>query len=137
MQRCILIISLIGIIIAACSVPGCLDTGDAGITSVTTDKDLYHSHEIMNITVSLSSHGETGNATLRLKGIQDEDGHFQLNQDIPLTLSPGPNTFVYDHQLPHCSSCSGLLEGMYKIDASLIVNGDIVSNMTHTFQLKQ
>lgn len=137
MQRCILIFSLIGIIIAGCSVPGCLDTGGAGITSVTTDKDLYHSHEVMKITVDLSSDGKPGNATLRLRGIKDDEGHFQLNQDIPVTLSPGTNTQVYEHQLPHCSSCSGLMEGTYTVDASLIVNGNVVSTVNHSFQLKQ
>lgn len=133
----ILYISILVVVLTACTVPGCLDSSSAGIASITTDKDLYHSHEVMNITVSISSQGNIGNATLRLRGIQDDDGHFQLNKDIPVILAPGQNIQVYSHQLPHCSSCSGLLEGTYRIDASLLQNGEIISNMTHTFQLKQ
>jgi len=133
----ILHISILVVMLSACIVPGCLDSSSAGITSITTDKDLYHSHEVMNITVSMYSQETVGNATLRLRGIQDDGGHFQLNQDIPVILSPGQNIKVYNHQLPHCSSCSGLAEGTYWIDASLIQNGEIISNMTHTFQLKQ
>jgi hypothetical protein len=140
MQRNTLILIIALVIVAACGLVVTsffLGPGSASITSVTTDKDLYHSHEVMMITVSLSSQGSMGNATLRLLGLQDEDGHFQLNKDLPVTLSMGPNTLVYEHELPHCSSCSGLLAGTYTIDASLIHNGIVVSNMTRSFQLEQ
>lgn len=141
MQRNILILIIALVIVAAFVLvvssffPN--PSGSAGITSVATDKELYHSHEVMTITVSLSSQGAMGNATLRLMGLQDEDGHFQLNKDIPVTLSVGPNIVVYDHELPHCSSCSGLQAGTYTIDASLIHDGMIISNMTCPFQLEQ
>lgn len=137
MRQDFLIISLIVVIIGACIVPGCINPAGASVTSVTTDKDLYHSHDVMKITISLTTEGNMGNATLRLRGIQDDEGHFQLNQNIPVTLPGGPITQVYEHQLPHCSSCSGLLEGTYTIDASLLQNGNLISNMTHTFQLQQ
>jgi hypothetical protein len=137
MRRDLLIIAVIMVIIAASAVPGCLGPGTARITSVTTDKDLYHSKEVMNITVLASSQGDMSNTTLRLHGIQDRYGDFQLDQEIPVNLSPGLNTLVYSHQLPSCSSCSGLSAGTYQIEAELIHNGIITSNMTHSFKLEQ
>jgi len=137
MRLDILPIAIIMVIIAACVVPGCLGPGTAHITSVTTDKDLYHSKEIMNITVLASSQGDMSNTTLRLRGIQDRHGDFQLDLESPVNLSPGLNTLVYDHQLPSCSSCSGLSAGTYQIEVELIHNGMVISNMTHSIQLEQ
>ena len=130
-------VMIIVVIIAACMVPGCLGPGTARITSVTTDKDLYHSKEIMNITVLANSQGDMSNTTLRLRGIQDRHGDFQLDQESPVNLSPGLNTLLYDHQLPSCSSCSGLSAGTYQIEVELIHDGMIISNMTHSIQLEQ
>jgi len=137
MRRDLLIVTVILVIIAASAVPGCLGPGTARITSVTTDKDLYHSKEVMNITVLASSQGDMHNTTLRLRGIQSQHGDFQLDEEIPVNLSPGLNTLVYDHQLPSCSSCSGLGAGTYQIEVELIHNGMIASNMTHSFKLEQ
>jgi hypothetical protein len=137
MRRDKLIIAVIMVIIATSVVPGCLGPGTSRITSVTTDKDLYHSKEIMNITVLVSSQGDMSNTTLRIHGIQSRDGDFQLDKEIPVNLSPGLNTLVYGHQLPSCSSCSGLSAGTYQIEAELIHDGMIASNMTHSFKLEQ
>lgn len=137
MRLDILPIAFIMVIIAACLVPGCLGPGTARITSVTTDKDLYHSKEIMNVTVLANSQGDMSNTTLKLHGIQDRHGDYQLDKEIPVNLSPGLNTLVYNHQLPSCSSCSGLSAGTYQIEVELIHNGIIVSNMTHPIQLEQ
>ena len=60
MRRDLLIIALIVVIIAAGAVLAYtyfLGPGSATITSVSTDKDLYHSKEVMNITVSASARG--------------------------------------------------------------------------------
>jgi hypothetical protein len=137
MRLNILPIAIILVIIATCTVPGCLGPGTARITSVTTDKDLYHSKEIMNITILANSQGDMSNSTIRLYGIQDRHGDFQLDQESSVNLSPGLNTLAYDHQLPSCSSYSGLSAGTYQIEVELIHNGMIVSNMTHSIQLEQ
>lgn len=140
MQRNIVILVIAVVIVAACGViayPLVNTPARASIKSVGTDKELYHSHEIMHIMVSFDSAGDAGNITLRLQGIQDRDGYFQLNQDIPVTLSPGSGSYAYDHQLPHCSSCSGLLEGTYYVNATLIRDGTPLSTMGNSFQLRQ
>ncbi|MBP7715875.1 MAG: hypothetical protein KA094_01145 [Methanoregulaceae archaeon] len=140
MRRDLLIITLIVVIIAAGAVIAYtyfLGPGSATITSVTTDKDLYHSKEVMNITVSASARGDMSNTTLKLVGIKSRHGDYQLDKEIPVTLTPGQNSLRYNHTLPTCSSCSGLSAGMYDIDVELVRNGTVVSNMTYSFDLEQ
>jgi len=137
MRRNFLIVSVIVVILAACSIPGCLGPGSASIRSVTTDKDLYHSKEVMNITVLVNTPGDMSNTTLKFRGLQDRYGDFQIEKEIPVNLSSGLNILVYEHRLPSCSSCSGLSEATYQIEVELIHDGTIISNMSHSIQLKQ
>jgi len=137
MRRNIHIVALVIVVIAACAVSGCLGPGTASITNVSTDKDLYHSKEVMNITVLVSSQGDMSNTTLRITGIQNKYGEYQLDDEIPVNLSNGRNIIPYEHKMPTCSSCSGLSAGTYQIDVALVQNGIIISNTTHSVELKQ
>ncbi len=137
MRRNILFLSLIVVLIAACAVPGCLGPGTASITNVTTDKDLYHSKENMTITVFANAQGDMSNTTLRITGIKNKYGEFQLDDEIPVNLSAGSNIIPYQHKMPTCSSCSGLSAGTYQIDVALVQNGVIISNTTHSVELQQ
>lgn len=140
MRRDLLIFTLAGIGALALILafyPLMFGPSSAEITAVTTDKDLYHSNDVMKITVLVRSQGDMTNTTLVLSGIRDRHGSPHLNREIPLHLSPGPNTLAYDHKLPACSSCSGLSPGTYTIEASLVRDGGIIANMTHAFSLEQ
>jgi hypothetical protein len=107
------------------------------ITAVTTDKDLYHSNEIMKIAVFLNSSQKTDDTTVRIEGIQDRFGRMRLSHNMPANISPGSVVLTYDFQLPSCSSCSGLKRGFYEINVTLVRNGAIISNMTRSVQLSQ
>jgi hypothetical protein len=110
---------------------------EAHITAVTTDKELYHSNEIMNIVISVMSAGNVDNSTVRIEGISDRHGRMRLFHEIPANLSSGPATFIYDYQLPSCSSCAGLDPGTYQVNITLEQNGVVISNMTRTVQIEQ
>ncbi len=139
MRRDILIIgaALIVCAIVALILLSVLGPAHAEITAVTTDKDLYHSNEKMNITFLINSAGNMDNTTARIEGIQDQDGHLRISHDMPANLTAGPNIFFYQHQLPSCSKCSGLGEGTYQVNVTLLRNGIQISNMTHSFELRQ
>ena len=107
------------------------------ITAVTTDKDLYHSNEVMKIAISLNSSQKTNDTTVRIEGIQDRFGRMRLSHTMPANISPGSVVLTYDYQLPSCSSCSGLKGGVYEINVTLDRNGAIISNMTRSVQLSQ
>jgi len=114
-----------------------LGTPAAEITSATTDRDLYHSGDVMTITISLSSSGQMDNTTLRLEGINDKNGRARLTHDIPANLSWGPNTFFYDYELPRCSSCAGILPGNYDIFVTLLKDSEILDRANLTVRLEQ
>lgn len=140
MRRDILIIALIAVVVIAFAVilvPFFFGPSSAEISSVLIEKDLYHSNEVMNISISVSARGSPENATIRLSGIEDRYGDLRLEKELPVTLSPGPNTVMFDYQLPSCSHCSGIDPGIYLIEVELIRNGTVLSNATRTVQLEQ
>jgi hypothetical protein len=107
------------------------------ITAVTTDKDLYHSNEVMKIAVFLNSSQKTDDTTVRIMGIRDQFGRMRLSHTIPANISPGSVVLTYDYPLPHCSSCSGLKSGVYEINVTLVRNGAIIAHMTRSVQISQ
>ena len=139
MRRDILIIGAVVVVCAviALILLSVLGPAHAEVTGVTTDKDLYHSNEKMNITIMVNSAGDMSNTTARIQGILDSDGKMRISHDMPANLSAGPNILMYQYKLPSCSKCSGLEEGTYQVNVSLIRNGALVSNMTHSFELRQ
>ena len=140
MRRDIIIIALIAMVVIALAivlVPLFFGPSSAEIGSVSFDKDLYHSNEVMNITISVNARGATENATLRLAGIKDRYGDLRLEKEIPVILSPGLYTVTYDYKLPPCSHCAGIDPGPYQIEVELVRNGTVISNTTRTVQLEQ
>lgn len=112
-------------------------TPAAEITSAATDQNLYHSGDVMTITVSLYSSGEMDNTTLIFEGITDKNGRNRLSHDIPVNLSWGPNTYFYDYELPHCSSCAGLNPGDYDILVTLSRDSEILDQANLSVRIEQ
>ena len=130
-------IAVIVLLIAAFMYPLYAGTAKAEITSVSTDKDLYHSNEVMKIVISLSSPGEGQNTSVVIQGIEGSDGKMWLEHTLAVPDSPGPAILMYDFNLPRCSRCSGLDEGTYGFDVALVKDGVVLSNMTHSVQIAQ
>jgi hypothetical protein len=139
MRKDILAIIISALILAACLLSAGCTSSPAGatITAVTTDKDLYHSNDVMNIAISVMTAGTMNNTTIRIEGISDRHGRMRLSHEIAANLSTGPATFIYDYQLPSCSSCAGLDPGTYQVNITLVQNGVVISNMTRTVQIEQ
>jgi hypothetical protein len=142
MRKDQLILVLVGIVvivllIAAIAFPLYAGTANAEISSVSTDKDLYHSNEVMKIVISLSSPGEGQNTSVIIRGIEDRNGKMRLEQTLAVPASPGPAILMYDYNLPSCSHCAGLDEGTYQFDVALVKEGVVLSNKTHSVQIAQ
>jgi hypothetical protein len=105
------------------------------ITEVTTDKELYHSREVIKIAIFLNASQETDDTTVRIVGIRDQFGRMRLSHTMPATISSKPAVLTYEYPLPHCSSCSGLKNGVYEINVTLVRNGAIISHMTRSVQI--
>jgi outer membrane lipoprotein-sorting protein len=139
MRKDVLAIVITALVLAASVLSAGCTSSPAGatITAVTTDKDLYHSNEVMNITISVMTSGNLDNTTVRIEGINDRHGRMRLSHEIPANLSTGAATFMYDYQLPSCSSCAGLDPGTYQVNITLVQNGVVISNMSRSVQIEQ
>jgi hypothetical protein len=139
MRRNIVIITLVVIVIIVLAAAALLFAGPAHaeITSVTTDKDLYHSGEVMRMAIAVSSSGNMDNTTIKIDGIRDTYGRNRLSHEIHTNLIPGPTIFTYDFELPSCSQCAGLPEGSYPYNVTLVRNNTMISNMTGSVQIEQ
>ncbi len=109
----------------------------AKVYSVTTDKDLYHSNDVMMMKILVNSTGFTTDTSLKIEGITDTYGQVRLSHIMPANLTPGPNIFLYDYHLPSCSKCSGLDPGNYPINITLERNGTVISNISIAVNLEQ
>jgi len=140
MRRDLLVIAaivLVAVAVIAIAYPLFYGIASADILSVSTDKDLYHSNEVMHISVDVTSSGKIENTTLQIVGIEDRYGDIRLNYTMSANLSPGNNDYIYDYQLPACSHCAGLDPGDYQFNVTLERNGMIIDNANHTIRIEQ
>jgi hypothetical protein len=131
----VLIVAVIGLIFLGLS--AFVIPVNAGIVNVTTDKGLYHSNEVMTITVTITSSGNLTNATIKFDGLRDHYGRERLSHDLTTDLPTGEINLTYDYNLPSCSICAGLSPGMYSFKVSLIHDNSVLSNMTHSIRIEQ
>ena len=136
-DRLSIAVALLGVITVAALVVGCTGLTRADILSVNTDKELYHSNNVMNITVAVTSPRTIDNVTLNITGIQDRYGDLRLSHKIQANLSPGTNTLTYDYQLPPCSKCAGIDPGNYSFNVTLEQGGTILDQTNYSIQLEQ
>jgi len=107
------------------------------IESVTTDNGTYHSGEIMNITVVLKSATDVSGVYTNVSGITDKRGKNKLFKETTTNLTRGLNNVTFIYKMPACSSCSGISEGTYHFNASVVYGNVTVANSTHSVVLKQ
>jgi hypothetical protein len=140
MRRDLLVIAaivLVAVAVIAIAYPLFYGIASADILSVSTDKELYHSNEVMHISVDVTSSGTMNNATLLITGIEDRYGDTRLMHTIAANLSPGTNRLTYDYQLPPCSHCAGLDPGDYEFNITLERDGMILDYTNHTIRIEQ
>ena len=94
---------------------------------VTTDKDVYHSKELMRINISLISKENLDDVCIKVEGIKDRRGNNRLSKEIHTNLIKGLNIKTLDYELPSCSKCAGILPGEYYINASVAYNNRTVT----------
>jgi hypothetical protein len=109
----------------------------SAIDSVTiaTDKDTYHSKDVMKITIGITASGHIKNVLLKVEGITDRYGRMRLSEGRVVDLTAGPNTITVGYTLPVCSVCAGLSPGTYGINASLIKDNVTLSTATHSISI--
>ncbi|GEM_PF-431114 len=107
------------------------------ISSFQTDKDLYHSNEIMKIQVNLSSKSNLDDTDVAVHGIKDRYGDLHLNKNSTLNLISGSNTVIFEYELPTCSRCTGIDPGDYPLNLTITRNGVQLTSGEHIVRLEQ
>ena len=119
---------------------GCVTTPIADsveIENVTTDEGTYHSGEIMNITVVLKSATDVSGVYTNVSGITNNRGANMLFKETTTNLTSGLNNVTFTYQMPGCSSCTGISEGTYHFNTSVVYGNVTVANSTCSVVLKQ
>ena len=112
-------------------------TDSVEIENVATDGDTYHSGELMNITVVLKSATDVSGVYANVSGIANKNGRNMLFKEATTNLTRGLNNVTFAYMMPACSSCSGISEGTYHFNASVVYGNVTVGNSTHSVVLKQ
>ena len=107
------------------------------IENVTTDRGTYHSGEIMNITVVLKSATDVSGVYTNVSGIINKRDKNMLFKETTTNLTRGLNNVTFAYKMPACSSCSGISEGIYHFNASVVYGNVTVANSTYSVILKQ
>ncbi len=119
---------------------GCVTTSisdSVEIENITTDEDTYHSGELMNIIVVLKSATAVSGVYTNVSGITNKRGKNMLFKEATTNLTRGLNNVTFIYKMPACSSCSGISEGTYHFNASVVYGNVTVVNSTHSVILKQ
>ena len=102
---------------------------------ITTDKELYHSGEIIHITANINSPMELNNITIRFYGIHAS--RYRLDQTKIVNLYKGNNNITLDYNAPRCYGCAGINPGTYEICTDVIYNGKSLANATINVEIRQ
>ncbi len=105
------------------------------IKSLSTDKQVYHSNEEMNITLDVYASGET-EADVKVFGIKDRRNNYRLNQFEKRNLTSGINTISYSYITPSCYGCAGINPGTNQLTA-LVSCENITTNKTIEIQIER
>lgn len=112
-----------------------LETSSIDEITLSTDKELYHSGEIIHITAGINSPAEIENVTIRFYGIYS--GRYRLDQTKVVDLHEGENNVTLDYNAPRCYGCSGISPGTYQISTDVIFNGGSMLNSTVDVEIRQ
>ncbi|MGC9444290.1 MAG: hypothetical protein ACP5E9_05095, partial [Candidatus Methanospirareceae archaeon] len=104
------------------------------ITDFTTDKDLYSARDVMNVSLAVYSPENVSGALVRVEGVLSRKGVKYVSYSSKTNLTVGENAFAFTKTLPSCSSCAGISQGTYYLEATVTHGGDVVK-ATHSIAI--
>lgn len=122
------------IFITGCAVEGLESLQQPSLT-LTTDKELYHSGEVMHISSHIVSSTALNNVSVRFYGIYA--GRYRLDQNTVVDLNKGENDIEIDYNAPRCYGCSGIQPGTYSINVAVSYNGEVLANSSVNVEIRQ
>jgi hypothetical protein len=104
------------------------------LISLSTDKPLYHSNEVMKIDVGVVSMNQM-NVQLKVYGIYASRNRLDNVQDV--NIIAGENKFSVDYTAPSCNTCSGIKAGNYSITAELVSGNKSLAKVVKNVEIQQ
>lgn len=104
--------------------------------SIESDRELYHSNELINITVTVISEKEIGGAALRVYGLK-KSSYYYLDKKENIDIKAGVNVYRYEMKTPRCNVCSGIKAGTYNINAEITYLGGVVGAGIKEVEIRQ
>ncbi|MBN2013572.1 MAG: hypothetical protein JW778_00180 [Candidatus Altiarchaeota archaeon] len=102
--------------------------------SLSTDKDVYHSNELMSINVVVDSSHDL-DVLLRIYGISA--GYYRIDKTESMALLRGLNQKSFSYQTPRCYGCAGIQPGSYNVNVDVIYNSEVIASSTTEIEMQQ
>ncbi len=91
-------------------ISGCTSqAGGISLKTISTDKAVYHSAELMNLSAQLYAESSL-NVTVVVNGIEN-----RFNVEKEISLNKGDNELSFTYALPGCNVCGGISAGDYNL----------------------
>ncbi|GEM_PF-1489775 len=97
------------------------NSAQLSLSSFSTDKEIYHSAEIMNMSFDIYSSAYAGNVNISIRGINEK-----LDIQDSIYLKNGFNKIFFQYQLPRCNVCGGISAGNYSIDYEIAYKSSVI-----------
>lgn len=133
----ILILTLASLFIAGCT-NEIANSRPENITlnmNLNTDKELYHSNEVMKIKLDFRSSEDMGTAAVNVYGIYAARNRMDLSGNV--NIISGDNEVYFEFTTPSCNSCSGISPGNYTITAEIIKDRIIIAKAEKIIEVQQ
>jgi hypothetical protein len=96
-------------------ISGCTEQSSTfSLKNISTDKEVYYSSDVMNLTIMIYSNADLENVTVVASGI---NGRFDAEK--VLNLKKGSNEISFAYTLPRCNVCGGISAGNYTLSCSV------------------
>ncbi len=119
---------------ACAATPSASANNGVEIVSFSTDKDIYSAKENMDVFLSVYSPKNITNAVITVSGVKSTKGVYYVSYSQNHNLTTGTNNISFTKTLPSCSSCAGISQGTYSIEASVTSEGEVVK-ATHSIAI--
>ncbi|MGC9444341.1 MAG: rhodanese-like domain-containing protein [Candidatus Methanospirareceae archaeon] len=115
-------------------VPSALEEHGLQIIELSTDKDVYSAREEVDIFLSIYTPANLSTVKVQVTGVKSSKGVYYVSYSSMMELQAGENNITFTKTLPSCSSCAGIKQGTYFIDAT-VADGDVVVAATHSIAI--
>ncbi|MEE9323879.1 MAG: hypothetical protein V3U72_05040 [Candidatus Aenigmarchaeota archaeon] len=105
--------------------------------NLSSDKEIYHSSEEMELTTAIEVSTKAENLTVKVYGIKDRSGNYRVKGEKVVDVDPPRGNETFAFQMPSCYGCAGVSPGEYEIIFEVLQNGEIIGNCSKIVKLEK